>query len=267
MKKIEVEELKALQIEILKHVHSFCTEMGINYSLCFGTLIGAVRHKGYIPWDDDIDIMMQRKDYERFILEFSKTNSNLKILAPQITPNYYAPYANVIDIRTKMYEDHIIDSGEKGVKIDVFPIDFVPQAILKRKLLFSLTHIIIFLITLKNSKLSSQKTWWKKMLSKIARSLLSKVDLSRFTDKMARKISRHNNKSTVVNNLVWCVYGESSCFPSAIMNKYTNVRFEGEDFMSIIDYDTYLTCQYGDYMKLPPIEKRVTHHDFVAFWK
>ena len=126
MKKIETEELKRIQVDILKDIHEFCSINNIHYSLAYGTLLGAIRHQGYIPWDDDIDIMMLRSDYEKFIHTFPGSFKHLSICAPELDLNYYAPYANVWDNRT-ILDEGINNADHRGktigIKIDVFPID------------------------------------------------------------------------------------------------------------------------------------------------
>ena len=124
MKTISTEELKRIQLDILLVFHDFCIENGLEYSLFAGTLIGAVRHKGYIPWDDDIDICMTRPNYEKFIHSFNGHFPNYYVAAPELDWNYYAPYANVCDNRTLLLEGKNGHNGQEiGVKIDIFPID------------------------------------------------------------------------------------------------------------------------------------------------
>ena len=126
MREITLKELLELQLNILRDVDAFCRKNNIQYTVDGGTCIGAVRHKGYIPWDDDIDIAMTRPNYEKFINSFNGTYENLEVLAPELDWNYYAPYANVVDKRTILDEGANGHHGmEIGVKIDVFPIDGV----------------------------------------------------------------------------------------------------------------------------------------------
>ena len=108
MKEIGIDELKKLQVEMLVLIDEFCQHNNIRYSLSSGTLIGAVRHKGYIPWDDDIDIMMPREDYDRFVSTFNGAYGHLSLLAPEINCNYYAPYANVFDILLSQFETSLL---------------------------------------------------------------------------------------------------------------------------------------------------------------
>ena len=106
MRKIEdIQELRQIQMGILDEVHRFCEAHGLRYFLSSGTLIGAVRHKGYIPWDDDIDIYMPRKDYEQFLQTFSDANGIYRAINHSTESHYYYTFAKVVDLRTKMLED------------------------------------------------------------------------------------------------------------------------------------------------------------------
>ncbi len=267
MKKIELAELKKIQLEILKDVHVYCIKKGINYSLGYGTLIGAIRHKGYIPWDDDIDIIMPRADYEKFIIEFNKENKKYKVIAPCILSMSYAPYANVINTETILVEEHISNDYEMGIKIDVFPIDNVPSNTIRRKILYAKVKLIKELIIYKNNNLSSLRHHWKKILSRVVKSVFSKVDLSLRLEELASAQNIKNLNSGIVNNIVWCACDEKGCFPKSALKEYINVSFENNEFKALFGYDDFLKAHYGDYMKLPPKEKQINHHDFVAYWK
>lgn len=123
-KEIKVEELKQIQLDILKFVDKFCKENNLKYFLAYGTLLGAVRHKGYIPWDDDIDIIMFREDYEKFVTTFKDVN--YKVFATEVNSKYPYPFAKVGDTRT-YYMEEIKDVIDTGVNIDVFPLDYLPE--------------------------------------------------------------------------------------------------------------------------------------------
>ncbi|MBQ8445584.1 MAG: LicD family protein, partial [Opitutales bacterium] len=128
MREITHEELKQIQLGILDKVHEFCEKNGITYFLSSGTLIGAVRHKGYIPWDDDLDLYMPRADYDKFIKLFSANSpENTKLLSLETDKKYQYPFAKVIDDRTEMVETAVGESFKIGVYIDVFPVDSVPD--------------------------------------------------------------------------------------------------------------------------------------------
>jgi lipopolysaccharide cholinephosphotransferase len=120
MKQItDIRELRQLQLAIMDDIHQFCEQNGIRYSLAGGTLIGAFRHQGYIPWDDDIDIYLMRSDYERFLKEYKDKNGRFQLLCPEQTEHYFYTFAKVIDTQTVMIEDET-EGYEIGVYVDVF---------------------------------------------------------------------------------------------------------------------------------------------------
>ncbi len=266
MRIIETEELKRIQIDILKDVHDFCSRNGINYSLAYGTLLGAIRHKGYIPWDDDIDIMMLRSDYERFIHTFSGSFEHLSICSPELDLNYYAPYANVWDNRTLLEEgvNNANHRGKKiGIKIDVFPIDKTSS-----NRLFELYSRILYKLWYSHRYRKNNNG---KIIFKITNICLDLVaDIIGY--KNIQKLIIHNAKrymnckSQYLDMLAFFNVG-SRAFSAIDFDSYIDVPFEDMSFRSIAGFDDFLTCAYGNYMQLPPEEKRVAHHGFTAYWK
>ena len=125
MKTIELEELKQIQLDILSVIDEFCREKGIKYSMGCGTMLGAARHKGYIPWDDDIDIYLLREEYEKLIELYPNEYKNIKIASIQRDKKWDRAWAKAYDFRTELQ-----DAGNKyriGVAIDIYPIDRVPE--------------------------------------------------------------------------------------------------------------------------------------------
>lgn len=269
MTKIDVDEIKSLQLDIMKQVHNFCKIHGIKYFLAYGTLIGAIRHRGYIPWDDDIDIMMLRPDYEKFVAMFNGSCKNLIVVAPENDLNYYAPYANVIDTRTILEEYNINHLGrDVGVKIDVFPLDAVSKSPIKQKL-------DKFCCRFLNAVLLNKKTTYKKEKTKgFARTLLYVLESFffwlipyKFAQWSILKVSQSNEweNAVSVDNIATGIYEN----PKSIDWFSETIEWPFEDcaFNVPQGYDEYLKNRYGDYMKLPPEDEQVPHHGFVAYWK
>ena len=132
----DLEELKHIELEVMKKIHEFCEENSIIYYLCFGTLIGAVRHDGFIPWDDDIDIYMKRDDYEKFLTLFPQKAEELDLnYANYMTKPYYGRcFTKVFDNKTVLKEPQYKTDDDIGVFVDIWPLDGTPNIVFFRKL-------------------------------------------------------------------------------------------------------------------------------------
>ena len=126
-KEININELKIIQLDITEHFHNFCNKNKIKYSLACGSLIGAIRHNGYIPWDDDIDIYVERKDYDKLIELFPNIlDGKYEFICIERNKIWNIPYGKIFDNRT-IVEENTNDWLPIGVNIDIFPIDKVPD--------------------------------------------------------------------------------------------------------------------------------------------
>lgn len=265
MEEIGIDKLKQIQLDMLKDIHTFCVEHEIRYSLAFGTLLGAVRHKGYIPWDDDIDIMMRRDEYERFIKTYG--NDKYRIADLSTNADYGLPFAKVEDVRTIMNE-MVEGTTEFGIYIDVFPVDNIPDNISQRKLFYQKKNFWNILYNLKVVKIRRGRSWAKNAILVIGHMLLRPINKSIIVRKMSQISQTFNAIKTVYVGIV--VPADSrieEAIPASSFDKYVSCKFEDVEVMAIENYDLYLKAAYGDYMKLPPIEKRVSHHAFKAYWK
>lgn len=159
-KQLTTEEVKKMNLDILSVVADFCEKNGLRYWLYYGTLIGAIRHNGYIPWDDDIDIIMPRPDYEKFLKSFNQTSgSKYQVIEDRITPGYHTTFAKVHNPKT-IIESEFSNEMAFGVFIDIFPFDGVKDAKQSK-----CAKIILKLLSAKDNK------WWRK------RKLISNIGL------------------------------------------------------------------------------------------
>lgn len=262
MKTIKPDELKIIQLNILDNLSKFCIKNKIHYILSYGTLIGAVRHNGYIPWDDDIDICMPRPDYERFLSLFNKKNENYKVMEHRIDKNYKLPFAKVYDTNT-IINEYLYIKDNFGVYIDVFPIDGIKSdnqiklSILYNKLLNTKRAII------KNS----QRSILKKVILSIGKIIIHPISIHCILKKITNisTIASFNDSQYAAN--IVSPYGKCEIMPKELFQEFTMHKFENGEYKIPKEYDKYLKNIYGDYMQLPPIEKQVTHHFYKAYWK
>lgn len=265
----DLDELKKIELNILLFVDKVCKENDIQYSLAFGTALGAVRHKGFIPWDDDIDIAMTRPNYNKLLNILDNLNDkNFKCLHfGDAHPDYYFPYAKVVDLNTTLKEDNLKGIKDYGVWIDIFPVDKVPNKGAKKAINKCKNYQTLACIVpqekFKKSKTSSLASFLKLFVYPIA-----KMHKFSYWLKKAEKIqTKHNLEDCDFVADYNAHLREKAKLPKSFFEELTEIEFEGHKFPIVKDYDKYLTILYGDYMKLPPEEKRVSAHDFVAYKK
>lgn len=257
MKRLTTEEQKAYLLGILKFFHEWCMINNINYTLACGTLLGAVRHKGFIPWDDDVDVYLLRKDYERFKAEFSDTHPYYKLHGYNID-GYPSPYCKLSDERTVLIEGKgmRIMNSTVGINIDIFAIDgvsedeetFEARKRVRNRQYIRLHDRIGCYDAMRHVKTNIRK-FWNKLLYK------DYIEVCRQIDEQAYD-QQFNNSKYYFDQQGLLTKGP---YERTWFENYTQLPFEGFNFMVISNYHEYLTRAYGNYMELPPFEKRRSH--------
>ena len=263
MRELNIDEIRSIQLEILKKVSEYCDDNNLRYSLAYGTLIGAIRHKGYIPWDDDIDIVMPRPDYERFIKSFNTYATDYKVHVTGLNSNFIYTFAKVSYNKSILIED-IEVKYEIGINIDVFPIDGVPSIdnpTMKKQ------NFYRNLASFKTIKINSDRNIIKNIVLILGKILLSWLSLKRINLKMI-----DNSKKYSFENEEYCCnistgFTEDKAIPKRYLEDFIDCFFENQKFKASKFYDEWLKSYYGDYMKLPPREKQVSHHRYKAYMK
>jgi len=259
MKLLSAQQVRELQLAILDDFHAFCMAHNLRYSLSGGSLLGAVRHKGFIPWDDDIDIMMPRPDFERFINEYSSDKLYYKIDYYTTDPYYISAFAKIIDERTYTVGPNIID--DRNVFIDIFPIDGMPG---ETEIDSYVNEIQDILDKLRKcgKYYKFEPSLFRKFLFGIKYLIktIGMPSLKKQFYRLEQIIAKYPFGSTAHAGVSVGQYAKREWMPKEVFEEYTLLNFEGRKIMGLSDYDTYLSHLYSDYMKLPPEEQRVPMH-------
>ena len=266
MRKIDSDEMKSIMLDILKDIHNFCENNGIRYSLAYGTLIGAVRHKGFIPWDDDIDLYMPREDYEKFMSLYPGTSPVYNAVEHRFCKEYALPYGKVEDVRTLFVEES--SSLNTGIFIDIFPVDrgFHTQEETQRYFRKNITPLI-YLMCIKNFSAKTLKSPVKRLAMRIAKVLLAPFSKSFFCSKVM-KMSLSGLSDATYTWLAHITPNPTEFLPMSLYEERILMQFEDSLFYVPKDYDTILRAIYGDYMQFPPEDQRCSPHTVNGiFWK
>lgn len=263
MKKLTLDEIKTIELSLLIEFDSLCKKNNLYYTLCGGTLLGAVRHKGFIPWDDDIDVLMPRPDYDRLLnninIDQSGLPSYMKIVSwKDGTSNY--PFIRLIDKRTKVDVEHFnTDLNGSHIWLDIFPIDGNPSA---KKELYKIYRKMKFLRRILYIKLSEGKkgkTFFKSLLKPILIKCLKIVSFKSLCRRMNNLAKSYDfADSEYIGGTLWG-YGPQERIKKSGYMQGVLLEFEGERFNAPSNYKEYLTGLYQDYMVLPPEEQRTVH--------
>lgn len=254
-----IPELRQLQLrltQVLSEVHKICEKNAIRYSMIGGTLIGALRHKGFVPWDDDIDIAMPYEDYKKFCnVAFNEKHPWLVFELAGRTDDFYQPFIKVYDSRTTFLEPRRKKTKPKGVFIDIFPISYAGNTKKSAEIEMRKHHFWRDILTRKD--FTYGKGWFKYI--EWVYVLLGKIISAQY---VMKKINAHYEKlNKTQSGYVSDMDGNSKgIVPSRLFDDFVTYEFENRKFYGMKNADEYLHLVFGDYMKLPPVKERVPHH-------
>ena len=257
MKELSQFEVQQELLYLLKEFDSFCKKHNFSYSLAGGTLLGAVRHKGFIPWVNDIDVCMPRKDYDNFLKSFESNNPDIRLLPAQLTQ---LPFSKLVNLTLPVYSKYNLSESEKYLWIDIFPVEeisdndfLVNSALLSAKFLRKICLI-------KNARIGQGTTKTKRFVKPIIK-FLSKLIPNSLIDYGFQKILclATDREGKRCCNVVWGLYGKGEIMMKKDFLELKKIRFEGQDYPVFSCWDIYLSGLYGNYMELPPKEERFSH--------
>ena len=258
---LSLKSLRQIELDLLNKLRTFCDEHNLQYFLSNGTLLGAVKYQGFIPWDDDIDILIPRKDYDILIEKFEDFG-NYKLFSHERVSGYAFPFAKLCDMTTRKEETNNNNGVELGVDIDIFPLDMWNDDAIKqaKKQMNTMTMLRLA----KNYDITA-KNPLKSVVKKVTAIFCKILGSSFWVKRMHQHATETTDKSDNVGCIAWPVYGLSEIIPAKAFSDTVEVMFEGEKCPAPIGYDAYLRSLYGDYVQDPPLEKQKTHHRFSAY--
>lgn len=262
-RRLSEEEIKEVELGVMDYIHNICQKENINYSLAYGTLLGAVRHKGYIPWDDDVDISLKRDEYDKLYQAVLRDNDPIyKVASWEKDARYPYPFYRVYDART-VYENNYIENDiDLGICVDVFPFDYYADVNKEMVKLDTYRRLSVYTLYGIHSKNAGLKNIIRYLLVLVFR--LTRV---KTWNKKMNLLSMQANDNDSIDYLMENKR-TSTKFEKTLLDKVMDSPFEDRTYKIPEASHQILSAIYGDdFMEIPPVEKRVKHDDFVAYIK
>ncbi|MDE5990880.1 MAG: LicD family protein, partial [Clostridia bacterium] len=271
MKEINIDEMRERLIAMTEFLDKLCDENGLTLYMSGGTLLGAVRHKGFIPWDDDIDVYLARPDYDKLI-EIFRQNGNdgkFKLLSHELDDNYLYTFAKLIDTDTLLIEAGGDAGTEMGLFVDVFPIDGLGSDIkTAKKHMRKCNKYITLNLSLLVKSWRKNVSFFKNFAIACLRVLAKMYGANKLHKKLYALVrSLPYEESKYVGEIIDEIGDKRIMLKSEMYEEYELLDFEYTKFKAPKNWDKWLTQFYGDYMQLPPVEKQVLTHGYQLYRK
>lgn len=251
--RLSIEKIRSIELSIMDYIDTICKEHSIQYFLFYGSLLGAVRHKGFIPWDDDIDIVMPRPDYDKFVGLY-KSNDSFELKKPG-DKGYTYEFAKVFDKNTVVEED-VTGESDYGIWVDIFPLDGLNKS-------DKLQNLRLFL--LQRSRVASiysippTSSLLIKPFVYIYWRICKWIGSSYFINKIDKLSRKYLFGDTEYVGFAPSIHSKNKYLDINWFNDSINLPFENREYVAPKEWDACLSSLYGDYMTLPPEDKRLPH--------
>lgn len=269
MQELTLKEIQNQSLKILKVIANICESQKLKYVLFYGTLIGAVRHKGFIPWDDDIDILMPRADYkklQKYFVENREILQPLFLFSPETTNNYPYMIGRVCNTDYKMVAENEDQYG-MGTFVDIYPLDGAGNG--KHNFLYFVANVyasMFFMNSRQHFAITDRKNL--NTVKKILFYFSKKHSQKYFYNKLMKIANKYEyEKSNKIGCMTWLNEGKDDIISKEDIEDTVLTKFEDSEFRIPRNYDLLLRRIYGDYMELPPVEKRIGHHFYKIYKK
>ena len=263
MKKMSLREIQLTELKLMTEFDKVARKYGLKYSLCAGTLLGAVRHKGFIPWDDDIDVSMPRPDYEKLVRlnRVHRLWSSRVVLKCHEDGTLEAPYMKLLDTGTKIKEKNFSQKDVDSLWIDIFPVDGLPSDEKLKKLHYhfamNLCRLNVASVVRNGYGSSKAAILIKDIFMKPLARMIGRRKISAKQKELALRYPY--KKSRLCGMVTWAYDGPGQALSRKEYEALTELPFEGHLFYATKAWDKNLKGIFGDYMKLPPVSERITH--------
>lgn len=255
----KLRKLQLTQLEILDVVDKICKENNIEYSLYAGTLLGAVRHKAFIPWDDDLDICMSRENYNRFIKLWPNVQPKGYLLQNKDnTPGFTQSFTKIRKENTNFLQ-YEWEKGRyhTGIFIDIFPIDRIPEGKISRFLYYWNTmQYQLYTREFVPPKANAVV----KIVSKLLLDITPEVKRKNKREKLLKQLAKYNDDKNLSTVAIETMASVKITHSKTLLDSYVNLQFEDKEYMCFAEWEEYLTRKFGDYMQLPPEDQREWRH-------
>ena len=251
-------------LDMLNYLDKTCTDNHLRYYAIGGTFLGAIRHNGFIPWDNDIDVAMHREDYNKFIEIVNSQNGKYVVETPQ-SPclEYLYSVAKLYDTTTTLVENKKTRI-KRGIFVDVFPMDGIADSALDIRKNYKKINFYNKLFAVRTCAVREQRQWWKNAAI-IAGNVIPEIILNtkKLLIKLDKMCAQRSFDSSSFVGVLLTQYGTKYIMPRTLFDEVQRYSFENTSILGVKDYNTYLTALFGNWQQLPPEEKRVEGHDFI----